>query len=54
MLDAYLTESDYFPELLRYCNLIYELLPLILKGVYDFQKSHVTNCLTIWISISTR
>lgn len=21
MLDAYLTESDYFPELLRYCNM---------------------------------
>lgn len=27
MLDAYLTESDEFPELLRYCNIAYEVLP---------------------------
>ena len=27
MLTAYLTESDEFPELLRYCNLSYEVLP---------------------------
>lgn len=25
MLTAYLTESDEFPELLRYCNLLYEM-----------------------------
>ena len=24
---AYLTESDEFPELLRYCNLLYEVFP---------------------------
>ena len=27
MLTAYLTESDEFPELLRYCNLLYDMLP---------------------------
>ena len=27
MLTAYLTESDEFPELLRYCNLLYEMFP---------------------------
>lgn len=27
MLEAYLTESDEFPELLRYCSLTYEMLP---------------------------
>ena len=37
MLSAYLTESDEFPELLHYCNVIYETLPTILKGVYDLR-----------------
>ena len=27
MLTAYLTESDEYPELLRYCNLLYDMLP---------------------------
>lgn len=27
MQTAYLTESDEFPELLRYCNLLYDMLP---------------------------
>jgi hypothetical protein len=30
MLDAFLTEDDYFSELLRYCNILYETLPTIL------------------------
>ena len=30
MLDAFLTEDDYFPELLHYCNILYEMLPNIL------------------------
>jgi len=30
MLDAFLTEDDYFPELLRYCNILFEMLPTIL------------------------
>ena len=29
MLDAFLTEDDYFSELLRYCNILYEMLPTI-------------------------
>ena len=29
MLSAYLTESDEFPELLHYCNVMYETLPII-------------------------
>ena len=32
MLDAYLTEDDYFPELLRYCNILFETLPTILMS----------------------
>ena len=27
MLTAYLTESDEYPELLHYCNLLYDMLP---------------------------
>ena len=38
MLEAYLTESEYFSELLRYCNIIYETLPYIIQGVYDLRK----------------
>ena len=30
MLDAFLQEDDDFPELLHYCNILYELLPIIL------------------------
>ncbi len=33
MLTAYLTESEDFPELLRYCNLMYETLPYELAAV---------------------
>ena len=36
MLDAYLTEDAYFPELLRYCNILFEFLPIILPRIYDF------------------
>jgi hypothetical protein len=32
MLDAYLMEDDYFSELLRYCNTLYETLPMILNS----------------------
>ena len=30
MLDAFLQDDDYFSELLRYCNILYEMLPMIL------------------------
>lgn len=36
MLTAYLTEDTYFPELLRCCNILFEYLPIILHGGYDF------------------
>ena len=32
MLDAFLTEDDYFSELLCYCNILYEMLPTILMS----------------------
>ena len=32
MLDAFLTEDDYFSELLRYCNILFETLPMILMS----------------------
>ena len=35
MLEAYLTEDDYFPEILHYCNILYETLIQITAGVYD-------------------
>lgn len=36
MLEAWLTGSAYFPELLHYCNVIYNTLPIILNCAYDF------------------
>ena len=35
MLEAYLTEDDYFPEILHHCNILYETLIPITAGVYD-------------------
>ena len=32
MLDAFLMEDDYYPELLRYCNILFEMLPTILMS----------------------
>lgn len=42
MLDAYLTEDAYFPELLRYCNILFEYMPVVLHGVYDFATDKAT------------
>ena len=36
MLEAWLTESSDFKDLLHYCNVIYNTLPMILRGVYNF------------------
>ena len=36
MLEAWLTESPDFDDLLHYCNVIYNTLPMILRGVYNF------------------
>ena len=30
MLDAYLQDTEDFPEMLHYCNVLYETLPIIL------------------------
>ena len=35
MLEAYLTESEEFHELLHYCNIIYDMLPTIFVKLYD-------------------
>ncbi len=37
MLAAWLTESPDFQDLLHYCNVIYNILPTILRGAYDFR-----------------
>lgn len=39
MLEAYLTEDAYFPELLHYCNVMYETLLTITAGVYDLHTN---------------
>ena len=38
MLEAYLTDSGDFPELLRYCNIMYNTLPSILCGIASFRN----------------
>lgn len=40
MLDAYLTDSDDFPELLRYCNIMFNMFPMILRGTSLFRDDH--------------
>ena len=37
MLDAYLTDSDDFPELFRYCNIMFNMFPMILRGTSLFR-----------------
>ena len=32
MLDAFLQDDDYFSDLLRYCNILFEMLPTILMS----------------------
>ena len=32
MLDAFLQDDNYYPELLHYCNIMYEMLPIILMS----------------------
>ena len=32
MFDAFLQDDDYFPELLHYCNILFEMLPTILMS----------------------
>ena len=37
MLEAYLTESEDFKELLHYCNILYNILPMMLRSMYDYR-----------------
>ena len=36
MLEAYLTESEDFKDLLHYCDIMYNALPMLLRSTYDF------------------
>lgn len=38
MLEAYLTESEDFKDLLHYCNIMYNALPMLLRSTYDFHN----------------
>ena len=40
MLEAYLTEDEYFPELLRYCNIMFEVMPIILSTLRDSKNDN--------------
>ena len=37
MLDAFLQEDDYFSDLLHYCNIMYEMLPMLLQATHDIR-----------------
>lgn len=37
MLEAYLTESEDFKELLHYCNILYNILSMMLRSKYDYR-----------------
>ena len=37
MLEAYLMESEDFKELLHYCNVLYNILSMLLRSKYDFR-----------------
>ena len=42
MLEAYLTEDVYFPEILHYCNILYETLIPITAGVQSLHTDKDT------------
>ena len=37
MLDAYLQDTEDFPTMLHYCNIIYEYLPMMLKATHNLR-----------------
>ena len=37
MLDAYLLDTEDFPVMLHYCNIIYEYLPMILTATHNLR-----------------
>lgn len=38
MLDAYLTDDEQFPDMLRFCNILYEYLPFAINATHDLNK----------------
>ena len=46
MLTAYLTESEEFPDLLHYCNLIYDSLPITIGATYNLSQDKSARKLT--------
>lgn len=43
MLEAYLTESEDFPELFSHCNIIYNILPYVMKEYEQSDRSKRLN-----------
>ena len=39
MLESYLMEDDYFPEILHYCNFMYKTLLTVTAGAYDLHTN---------------
>lgn len=50
MLEAYLTESEDFKDLLHYSNSMYNALPMLLRSTYDFH-THLDACILAAITI---
>lgn len=38
MLDAFLMDDEYFPEFLRYCNILYEYMPVVINASHDIKR----------------
>ena len=38
MLDAYLTDDEQFSDLLRYCNILFEYMPIVINATHDLNK----------------
>lgn len=38
MLDAYLTDDEQFSDLLRYCNILFEYMPIVIIATHDLNK----------------
>ncbi len=38
MLDAYLTDDEQFSDLLRYCNILLEYMPIVMTATHDIKK----------------
>lgn len=38
MLDAFLTDDEQFFDLLRYCNILYEYMPIVINTTHDIKK----------------